>query len=92
MEPLKEQSNKNQSSKNNKLNISDYQLSKTVGTGSFGRVKLIKHKKEKTIFALKMLKKSEIIRLKQVDHIYSEYTILSQIYHPFIVSKHLIIG
>ena len=32
-----------------------------------------------------MLKKSEIIRMKQVDHVYSEYTILSSIYHPFIV-------
>ena len=32
-----------------------------------------------------MLKKSEIIRLKQVDHIYSEYSILSLLSHPFIV-------
>jgi len=30
------------------------------------------------IYAVKMLKKSEIIRLKQVDHIHSEYNILSQ--------------
>lgn len=32
-----------------------------------------------------MLKKSEIVKSKQVDHIYSEYKILSQINHPFIV-------
>ena len=32
-----------------------------------------------------MLKKSEIIRLKQVDHIHSEFNILSQLSHPFIV-------
>lgn len=35
--------------------------------------------------ALKMLKKSEILRLKQVDHIISENTILSNIKHPFLV-------
>jgi len=37
-------------------------------------------------FALKMLKKSEIIRLKQVEHIKAEKAILSRISHPFIVN------
>ena len=37
-------------------------------------------------FALKMLKKSEIVRLKQVEHIKAETSILSRITHPFIVS------
>lgn len=32
-----------------------------------------------------MLKKNEILKSKQTDHIHSEYNILSQINHPFIV-------
>jgi serine/threonine protein kinase len=36
--------------------------------------------------AIKMLKKSAIIRMKQIDHIRSEKTILSSIDHPFIVN------
>lgn len=32
-----------------------------------------------------MLKKLEIVKSKQLEHIYSEYKILSQINHPFIV-------
>mgnify|MGYP001810066763 CR=1 FL=1 len=32
-----------------------------------------------------MLKKAEIVRLKQVDHIISENAILSNIQHPFLV-------
>jgi serine/threonine protein kinase len=36
--------------------------------------------------ALKMLKKSEVIRLKQVEHIKAEKDILSMIEHPFIVN------
>ena len=32
-----------------------------------------------------MLKKAEILRLKQVDHIISENTILSNINHPFLI-------
>lgn len=37
-------------------------------------------------FALKILKKSEIIRLKQVEHIKSEITLLKMIQHPFVVN------
>jgi serine/threonine protein kinase len=37
-------------------------------------------------FALKMLKKSEILRLKQVEHIKAEKSILSRIAHPYIIS------
>ena len=34
--------------------------------------------------ALKMLKKADIIKLKQVDHVISENNILSEINHPFL--------
>ena len=70
-----------------KVNLNEFELMETVGTGSFGRVRLSKHKKTSKIYAIKMLKKSEIIRLKLVDHIHSEFNILSQLSHPFIVFK-----
>jgi len=41
---------------------------------------------DNTFYALKMLKKVDILRLKQVDHIKSEVRILSMIEHPFIVN------
>ena len=69
----------------NKISLNDYIIKETVGTGSYGRVHIWRNKKTKKIYALKILKKTEILRLKQVDHIYSEYTILSMIYHPFII-------
>jgi len=37
-------------------------------------------------FAMKILKKSEILRLKQVAHIKSEVTLLAKLDHPFIVN------
>ena len=55
------------------------------GTGTFGRVRLVKHKGNGKYYALKVLKKHEVIRLKQVEHIMSEKAILSMINHPFIV-------
>ncbi len=46
------------------LSLDDFDLSTTVGTGSFGRVRIAKIKDNDKPYALKMLKKSEIIRLK----------------------------
>lgn len=47
-----------------KINISDYEKLETVGLGSFGRVRLCRNIKTNKIYVLKILKKSEIIRLK----------------------------
>ena len=46
----------------NKINIKEFEFLQTIGTGSFGRVRLAKHKKSNKIYAIKMLKKGEIIR------------------------------
>ena len=69
------------------ITIKDFEVYTTLGTGTFGRVRQAKLKNDKsnTIFALKMLKKTEIVRLNQVEHIKSEKFILENINHPFIV-------
>lgn len=61
----------------------------TLGTGTFGRVRLVKHRDdpdEVTPLALKCLKKTAIIKLKQIEHVKSEKKILTLINHPFIVN------
>ena len=47
---------------------------------------LAKNKKSGEYFAMKRLKKADIIKLRQVDHVISENTILADIDHPFLVS------
>jgi len=71
-----------------KLGKDSFIIRETLGTGTFGRVRLVSFKIDSIehFFALKMLKKSEIIKLKQVEHIKAEKNILSQISHPFIVN------
>eukprot|EP00928_Gymnodinium_smaydae_P047024 TRINITY_DN31364_c0_g1_i1.p1 TRINITY_DN31364_c0_g1~~TRINITY_DN31364_c0_g1_i1.p1 ORF type:complete len:365 (+),score=83.59 TRINITY_DN31364_c0_g1_i1:102-1196(+) len=66
----------------------DFDLRATVGTGTFGRVRVVKihGSKDRTPLALKIMKKSEVIRLKQVEHVKAETQILSMIEHPFIVN------
>ena len=49
-------------------------------------MRIVKHQKTGKFLALKTLKKNEIIRLKQVEHILSEKQILGKIEHPFIVN------
>lgn len=55
------------------------------GTGTFGRVYLSKFVPSSKYYAMKVLKKSEVVRLKQVEHLLSEKQILSSVRFPFIV-------
>ena len=68
-----------------KVDISDYKFEQTLGAGAFGKVKLAKEKSTGKFWAIKILKKAELIKLKQVDHIMNEIKILSIIKHPFLV-------
>jgi len=65
--------------------LTDFDFLETLGTGTFGRVRLCKHKNSSQYYAIKVLKKADIIRLKQVEHILSEKSVLSSVNHPFIV-------
>ena len=70
----------------NATSLDDFELGVTLGTGSFGRVRLATRSADGTMWAIKMLKKGEVIRLQQVEHMISEKTILMEIDHPFIVN------
>ncbi len=68
-----------------RLDLNDYKLMKVLGEGAFGRVKLTKNVKNGKILAFKQLKKYDIIKFKQVDHLKNENWILFSLEHPFIV-------
>lgn len=68
--------------------LEDYEVLHTLGRGSFGRVRLARRRRDQELFAMKVLKKHACVKSKQVDHVYSEYRILSQVQHPFIVGSY----
>jgi CRP-like cAMP-binding protein/tRNA A-37 threonylcarbamoyl transferase component Bud32 len=70
-----------------RLNIplSDLALRNTLGTGTFGRVKLVVHKKTSKTYALKILQKAQIVALKQEKNIMNEREVLWKLDHPFII-------
>ena len=59
-----------------------------TGTGSFGRVRLVKHIKTGRFYALKMLSKALVLRTKQLDHILCEKHVLDELSFPFIVNMY----
>lgn len=66
--------------------LNDYQIFRTLGTGSFGRVLLTQEKPGGGFYAIKVIKKSIVIKLKQVEHTTNEKNILSCIECPFVIS------
>lgn len=65
--------------------LEDFKLVQTLGTGSFGRVMLVKLKKDDSPFALKMLEKAHVVKTKQVKHTLSEIRTLDAFDFPFLV-------
>lgn len=68
------------------LDRKDLERVRTLGTGAFGRVILLKHTKSYKYYAMKVLEKARIIKTKQVDHTLYEKRILEAIRFPFTVS------
>ncbi|CAG9321787.1 unnamed protein product [Blepharisma stoltei] len=69
-----------------RLSLDHIDILQTLGTGTYGRVRLAYMRDRNQFIALKILKKLEIIRHKQVDHVISEHSILQMINHPFLVN------
>ncbi|XP_076349302.1 cAMP-dependent protein kinase catalytic subunit 3-like isoform X2 [Tachypleus tridentatus] len=65
--------------------LEDFEMKKTIGTGTFGRVCLCRNKLTGAYYAMKILEIADVIRLKQVEHVKNEKSILKQVVHPFII-------
>merc|ERR1719160_2150087 len=63
-------------------------LMKVVGKGSYGKVMLVKHKDNNMVYAMKMLRKENVIKRNQVEHTKTERNVLEAVSHPFIVTLH----
>merc|ERR1719487_2669676 len=69
--------------------LDDFILMKVVGKGSYGKVMLVKHKDDSSrVYAMKMLRKENVIKRNQVEHTKTERNVLETVSHPFIVSLH----
>lgn len=65
--------------------ITDYEVGRTLGEGTFGKVKLAYHKKVQEAVAVKILYKTRITEPADVERITREIAILKAVNHPGIV-------
>jgi hypothetical protein len=68
--------------------LDDFELLCVIGRGGFGKVMQVRSKKSDSIFAMKILKKSELQRRRQVERTHTEMKILAAVRHPFVVQMH----
>lgn len=69
-----------------KYSLKDFTLQRTLGTGSFGRVHLVQSKHNHRFYAIKVLKKAQVVKMKQVEHTNDERRMLCRVKHPFLVT------
>lgn len=68
--------------------LDDFDIISSLGIGTIGRVVLVKHIHTDRYHAMKVLKKSEAVRLRMVDAIKEERRIWATLSHPFIVTMY----
>ena len=69
-----------------KYTLSDFTIQRTLGTGSFGRVHLVQSKHNQRFYAVKVLKKQQVVKMKQVEHTNDERRMLQKVKHPFLIT------
>lgn len=72
-----------------RLGMNDFELIKVLGRGHFGKVVLSKHLESGDYYAIKALKKSDIIEREEVEGLMAEkriFQIASSVHHPFLVN------
>lgn len=57
--------------------IKDFEKIKVIGRGAFGEVRLVKEIKTSQIMAMKMLKKSEMLKKNQIQHVRAERDLMA---------------
>ncbi|KAH8958653.1 hypothetical protein BDL97_06G036600 [Sphagnum fallax] len=62
-----------------KTGVDDFELLTIIGRGAFGEVRLCREKKTGQVYAMKKLKKSEMLRRGQVEHVKAERNLLAEV-------------
>lgn len=64
----------------------DFEFMRQVGKGGFGKVWLVKRKKDNKVFAMKEMYKPRVLSKRSISSVINERKILAQLKHPFIVN------
>ncbi|KAF9609819.1 hypothetical protein IFM89_018673 [Coptis chinensis] len=62
-----------------KMGADDFELLTMIGKGAFGEVRICREKTTSHVYAMKKLKKSEMLRRGQVEHVKAERNLLAEV-------------
>ncbi|GAA6032758.1 hypothetical protein JCM8097_000777 [Rhodosporidiobolus ruineniae] len=86
MSPTPSQTSSMSRKTSSRYSLSDFTFIRTLGTGSFGRVHLVRSQHNSRSYAIKVLSKERVVKMKQVEHTNSEREMLERVRHPFLVN------
>jgi len=72
----------------NKISKNDFLILKVIGRGSFGKVYLVRKKDTGVPYAMKILKKDQLIKKNLLIKTQAERDILEKVKNPYIVGLH----
>lgn len=70
---------------NDQISLGELKFVRFIGEGTFGKVFLVRHKKEETLYALKTVERWKISEFNIYDNLLNERTILLQLDHPMLM-------
>ncbi|KAI7823536.1 kinase-like domain-containing protein [Gamsiella multidivaricata] len=70
----------------NEVNLLNFKLLKSIGRGSFGKVRMVERRDTGKVYALKYISKAQVIKMDAVRNVLRERQILETLDHPFVVN------
>ena len=68
-----------------RVSIDDFEILKKISSGAYGKVYLARKRRTKDLYAVKIQKKSDMLRKNMVENVIAERRILSSASNPYIV-------
>jgi serine/threonine kinase 38 len=85
---LKQEEDEFNKNRRKKMSVYDFETLTIIGRGAFGEVRVCRKKDDKQVYAMKVMKKSEMLKKNQVHHIRAERDVLALADNPWVVKLH----
>lgn len=74
--------------KRSRLSVEDFEALKVIGRGAFGEVRLVQKKDTGHVYAMKVLRKADMLEKEQVAHVRAERDVLVEADHQWVVKMY----
>ncbi|XP_028414157.1 serine/threonine-protein kinase tricorner-like [Dendronephthya gigantea] len=74
--------------KRSRLGVDDFDSLKVIGRGAFGEVRLVQKKDTGHVYAMKILRKADMLEKEQVAHVRAERDVLAEAENPWVVKMY----